>query len=337
MDVGFIGLGRMGSPMARNLAAAGFTLTVYDLRADVSRDFADAHGARAAGDVAEVFAAADLVVTMLPNGAIVRAAVTDGLAGNAGGTGLIADMSSSAPGDTAVLAKLVAGHGWDLVDAPVSGGVARAVTGELSILAGGSACAVDRCQPMFDVLGKQTFRVGAVGSGHTMKALNNVMSAAGLLLASETLLLGRKHGLEPEVMLSVLNASTGRNHATETKIAPFVPLRHLRIGFRARSHGQRPRHRPRAGTRGRIRRTWWVPRHQRVGAGEAPIANGRRPDGARPLARRARRYGAGGRTGNRNRKDHRELMTTPTYDLFIGGEWGQPPRGRCSTASTRTP
>lgn len=229
--VGFIGLGRMGMPMARNLAAADIALTVYDARADVSREFADTYGANAAADVAEVFTAADLVVTMLPNGSIVRAVVTEGLATHPGGSGLVVDMSSSAPSDTATLAKLVADHGWDLVDAPVSGGVARAETGELSILAGGSAAAVDRAQPVFDVLGKQTFRVGAVGSGHTMKALNNVMSAAGLLLASETLLLGRKHGLEPEVMLSVLNASTGRNHATETKIAPFVLSGSYASGF----------------------------------------------------------------------------------------------------------
>lgn len=222
MNVGFIGLGRMGTPMARNLAAADFALTVYDARADASSEFADIHGAKAASEVGEVFTSADLVITMLPNGAIVRAVVSEGMAADTGGRGLVVDMSSSAPSDTATLAKLVTGRGWELVDAPVSGGVARAETGDLSILAGGSAGAVDCCQPVFDVLGRETFRVGSVGCGHTMKALNNVMSAAGLLLASEALLVGRKHGLEPDVMLRVLNASTGRNHATETKIAPYV-------------------------------------------------------------------------------------------------------------------
>lgn len=223
--VGFIGLGNMGHPMARNLAAAGIDLVVFDLLPDVTSAFAAEHGARAATGLGEVFRSAEVVITMLPSGRAVRAAVIEGLAAvpsNAGTGRLLVDMSSSAPQETAELATILSGHGYAMVDAPVSGGVARAVTGELSILAGGDAASVDRCVPLFRVLGRETFRVGPVGSGHAMKALNNVMSAAGLLLAAETVLAGRKYGLTPEVMLDVLNASTGMNHATKTKIAQYV-------------------------------------------------------------------------------------------------------------------
>jgi len=131
-------------------------------------------------------------------------------------------MSSSAPHETESLAVIALQHGYGLVDAPVSGGVVRAESGDLSILAGGDSAAIDRCGPLFAVLGRETFQVGPVGAGHAMKALNNLMSGAGLLLAAETILAGRKYGLAPEVMLDVLNASTGMNHATKTKIAQFV-------------------------------------------------------------------------------------------------------------------
>jgi 3-hydroxyisobutyrate dehydrogenase len=221
--VGFVGLGHMGHPMARNLAAAGFPLTVFDLRGDVASGFAKEHGTRAAADLADLFEASDVVITMLPNGSAVREAVTAGLTGVSDGAGrLLVDMSSSAPHETRTLAAVALQHGYGLVDAPVSGGVVRAESGDLSILAGGDAAAVDRCEPLFAVMGRETFRVGPVGAGHAMKALNNVMSGAGLLLAAETILVGRKYGLTPEVMLDVLNASTGMNHATKTKIAQFV-------------------------------------------------------------------------------------------------------------------
>jgi 3-hydroxyisobutyrate dehydrogenase len=221
--VGFVGLGHMGHPMARNLAGAGFPLTVFDLRGDAASEFAKDNGARAADDLADLFRASDVVITMLPNGSAVRDAVTAGLAGAPEGAGrLLVDMSSSAPHETEALATVARRHGYGLVDAPVSGGVIRAESGDLSILAGGDAAAVDRCGPLFAAMGRETFRVGPVGAGHAMKALNNLMSGAGLLLAAETILAGRKYGLAPEVMLDVLNASTGMNHATKTKIAQYV-------------------------------------------------------------------------------------------------------------------
>ncbi|BCB90011.1 NAD(P)-dependent oxidoreductase [Phytohabitans suffuscus] len=221
--VGFVGLGHMGHPMARNLAAAGFDMVVFDLDRDACAGFAESHGATAGGDAGAVFRAADTVITMLPNGRAVRAVAEAGIAAVPEGRGrLIVDMSSSAPHETAELARTAAAHGYAVVDAPVSGGVGRAETGDLSILAGGAGADVDRCEPIFEVLGRETFRVGPVGAGHAMKALNNVMSAAGLLLAAETILVGRRYGLEPEVMLKVLNASTGMNHATQTKIAQYV-------------------------------------------------------------------------------------------------------------------
>lgn len=224
--VGFIGLGNMGSPMAGNLAAAGYGITVFDVRAETAEAFASEHGAEVAADLPGLFAASDIVIAMLPNGSIVRTAITAGLAGlpktSERHGRLIVDMSSSAPHETRSLNELVSGYGYGLVDAPVSGGVARAKTGELSILVGGEDADAALAAPLFEVLGSNVFRVGGVGAGHAMKAINNLMSAGGLLLTAEAVIMGAKSGLDPETVLRVLNASTGRTHATETKIAPYV-------------------------------------------------------------------------------------------------------------------
>ena len=224
--VGFVGLGNMGSPMAQNLRDAGFPLTVFDVRTQTATDFAADSDVQVAADLPALFAESDIVIAMLPNGAIVRSVISAGLDGmpkTAERHGrLIVDMSSSAPQETRSLHELVSAHGYGLVDAPVSGGVARAKTGELSILVGGAEDDAALAAPLFEVLGANVFHVGGVGAGHAMKAINNLMSAGGLLLTAEAMIMGAKSGLDPEVMLGVLNASTGRTHATETKIIPYV-------------------------------------------------------------------------------------------------------------------
>jgi 3-hydroxyisobutyrate dehydrogenase len=218
--IGFIGLGAMGRPMATRLASAGFELSIFDTSPVALAAFA----AAAARDAAEVGSRADIVVTMLPTGADVARAVLGGrgvLAGLAPG-GLIVDMSSSAPHETRALGTAVAAAGRRLVDAPVSGGVVRAGDGSLTIIAGGEAADVAECGPLFEALGTRTLHVGPLGAGHAAKALNNAVSAAGLVAALEALIAARAAGIEPAAMLAVLNASTGRNNATENKIAQQV-------------------------------------------------------------------------------------------------------------------
>lgn len=231
--IGFVGLGSMGRPMAARLRGADFALTVFDTRPDVVRDFVRDGGA-AAATLTDVARASDIVITMLPNGDIVRHVVLDGddnlVVAMSPGNVLI-DMSSSSPTGTQSLGQALAAHGIEMIDAPVSGGVPRAEAGTLSIMVGGKAVVIDRCRPVLQAMGERIFTTGALGSGHAMKALNNLVSAAGLIAAAEALLVGRRFGLEPHVMIDVLNASTGRNNSTENKFAQFVFSRRFASGF----------------------------------------------------------------------------------------------------------
>ena len=233
--VGFVGLGNMGWPMA-HLLAPHFELTVLDARTDVAESFVAEHGVAATTDLAEMGAAADAVITMLPTGDDVRAVALGGedggglAAGMAAGSVLI-DMSSSAPLGTRQLADDLRPHGVALVDAPVSGGVAGARAGSLAIMAGGAPGEVERCRPVLEPLGKAIYVMGGSGTGHAMKALNNYCSAAGLAAACEALLVGDRVGLDPAQMIDVLNASSGRNAATEGKVAQEILNRNFGLGF----------------------------------------------------------------------------------------------------------
>jgi 3-hydroxyisobutyrate dehydrogenase len=225
--VGFVGLGTMGAPMARRVAAAGQSLRLYDIDRDLTARLATELGAVAAPDPAALAEACEVVITMLPNAEIVHRAVlghgdgrglADGLAGGA----IIVDMSSSYPLATRALGAELAARGITLLDAPVSGGVRKAVDGMLAIMLGGDdEAAMARVEPLLAAMGK-TFRTGGLGSGHANKALNNYVSAAGLAAACEAVIVGRAFGLDPERMIDVINASTGRNNSTENKIKPFV-------------------------------------------------------------------------------------------------------------------
>ncbi len=224
--VGFVGLGNMGWPMARNLVDAGFELTVRDADRERQERFASEHGCAAAQAPAG-FGGVDAVITMLPNGKIVREVLLDwegGLgAALAPGT-VVVDMSSSEPMGTAE-------RGVALVDAPVSGGVKGADAGTLSIMIGGDAAAVARVRPLLEVLGGRLFDTGPLGCGHAMKALNNYAAAAGYSAAAEVLLIGARFGLDPTTMVDVLNASSGRNDTTERLLKSQVLTRTFSTGF----------------------------------------------------------------------------------------------------------
>src|SRR5947209_15052884 len=230
--VAFLGLGKMGLPMARRLHEAGAPVVGFDPLATARDAFAEVGGAvaPAARDAAQH---ADVLITMLPDGKAVRAALMDGepLVAHLAKGAVIIDMSSSAPVGTRELAEELAARGIDLIDAPVSGGVKRAIDGSLAIMAGGPAEIVARVRPLLEMMGKSIFATGAVGSGHAMKALNNYVSAAGLTAACEALQIGEKFGLDPVVMTDVLNASTGRNNSTEVKLKPFVIPKNYASGF----------------------------------------------------------------------------------------------------------
>jgi 3-hydroxyisobutyrate dehydrogenase len=232
--IGFVGLGNMGWPMAGNLHAAGFSLVVRDADAPRQATFAAEHpGALAAASPA-AFAAADIVVTMLPNGAIVADALVGWGIGAALRPGaLVVEMSSSDPSDTLRLAAELEPNGIRVVDAPVSGGVPRARTGELSLMVGGVDEDVARAQPVLTVLGDpaRQFRTGGLGTGHAMKALNNVIGAAAYCATAEALVIGKRFGLDPQTMIAIINASTGRSFVSELVFGPEVLTGRYGTGF----------------------------------------------------------------------------------------------------------
>jgi 3-hydroxyisobutyrate dehydrogenase len=155
-----------------------------------------------------------------------RPGLVDGLKRGA----VIVDMSSSFPLETQKLGRELAERGISLVDAPVSGGVPRAVSGTLAIMAGGDAMLIDRLEPMLKAMGT-IYRTGGLGSGHAMKALNNYVSAAGLIATSEALVIGERFGLSPKTMNQILNASSGRNNTTESKVERYMLNRAFNSGF----------------------------------------------------------------------------------------------------------
>jgi 3-hydroxyisobutyrate dehydrogenase len=231
--IGFVGLGQMGRPMARNLARAGFTLALADLDRVHTQALAAELQGETPASLRALGAACEAVVTMLPDGKTVRDAVLgeSGLAAGLARGAIVIDMSSSSPVGTRELGAALAERGVSLVDAPVSGGVGRAVDGSLAIMAGGDEAAIERVRPVLAALGKTIFLTGPLGSGHAMKALNNYVSAAGLVAAVEAVLAGSRFGLDPSTMVAILNASTGRNNSTENKLPQFVLPRDFSSGF----------------------------------------------------------------------------------------------------------
>lgn len=231
--IGFIGVGAMGRPMCQRLAAAGYGLVLFDLDASRLADAAAATGAVAAASPSAVAAASEVVITMLPTSHSVAGVLagSDGLlAGLRPGT-VVVEMSSGVPTETRALAERVAGRGGSLIDAPVSGGVPRARTGELAIMVGGEAATIDRVDPVLRAMGTSILRTGPVGSAHAMKALNNLVSAGGFLIGVEAMLIGQRFGLDPAVIVDVLNASTGMNNSTQRKFKQFVLSRRFDSGF----------------------------------------------------------------------------------------------------------
>jgi 3-hydroxyisobutyrate dehydrogenase len=229
-SVCFIGIGNMGWPMAACLQKAGFEVAVTDAVAGRAKEFVAQVGGTAITNLVASVKAADVVITMLPTSAHVAAVVEDIRSGLSAGKILI-DMSSGAPGVTQKIASDLESIGVIVVDAPVSGGVPRAVTGELAIITGGDAAALDRVDPVLRAMGTTIHRIGAVGAGQAMKALNNLVSAGGFLIAVEALAIGQQFGLDPALMTDVLNASTGMNNTTQKKLKQFVLSRKFDSGF----------------------------------------------------------------------------------------------------------
>jgi 3-hydroxyisobutyrate dehydrogenase len=233
-EVGFVGVGNMGWPMAANLVKAGFTVNVNDSRRETANNFVQSVGGFAPDSLRQLGEKSGVVVTMLPTSGIVSHVLADAedsvLAGLKPGS-LVIDMTSGEPSVTRRLAEKVAALGGTMIDAPVSGGVSRAKTGELSIMVGGTEADIARAMPVLKAMGTTITRCGDVGAGQAMKALNNLVSAGGFLIGIEALLVGKRFGLDPELMVDVLNASTGMTNSSQKKFKQFVLSRSFDSGF----------------------------------------------------------------------------------------------------------
>jgi len=232
--IGFVGLGNMGMPMARRLAAAGYQVCGFDASARVMASLDGGDGLSAAGGLTAV-AATGTVILMLPDSDVVeRVLIDDGLLAGMRPGSMIIDMSSSDPARTRELAERAAALGITLIDAPVSGGVAGALEGSLTIMVGGPEQAFLAARPVLEQLGSRVVHAGGSGAGHAVKALNNLMSAAHLLASSEALIAGRRFGLDPAVMLEIINGSSGRSGSTELKWPRYVLTESYNAGFPVR-------------------------------------------------------------------------------------------------------
>ena len=226
--VGFVGLGNMGIPMTRRLVAAGYQVRGFDTSAEATANFAGIGSSDAGGGVSAVAElgavgeGAAAVILMLPDSDIVERVLL----------GRLASEPEQGLGDSG--GGLLAAAGVALIDAPVSGGVAGARAGTLAVMVGGPAAAFDRFKPMLGAIGSRVVHAGGTGAGHAVKALNNLMSAANLLVASEALTAGRRFGLDPAVMLEIINGASGRSTATETKWPNFVLPEKYDSGFTIR-------------------------------------------------------------------------------------------------------
>lgn len=229
--LGFVGVGKMGGPMASRLLDAGHRLAVYDIREEAMAPLI-ARGAVKAASSREVSDAADIVFFSLPEPKDVQgeAIGREGVIAGARAK-ILVDLSTTGPRVIGLIAEALARKGIDVVDAPVSGGVAGASKGTLAVMASGAGQPMQRVTPLLKIFGK-LFVVGVKpGQGQVMKLANNLLSATSLAVTSEAIVMGVKAGLDPKLMIDVINSSTGRNSASETKFPISLLPRRFAYGF----------------------------------------------------------------------------------------------------------
>lgn len=229
--LGFVGTGKMGAPMAARLIDAGHVLTVYDIRDDAVAPLV-ARGAAKARSSCEVADRADIVFFSLPEPEDVRGEAI-GAQGVIKGecAKILVDLSTTGRPTTLVVAEALEQKQIAMIDAPVSGGVAGATKGTLAVMASGDPAALERVRPLLANFGR-LFVIGErPGMAQVMKLANNLLSATSLAVASEAVVMGMKAGLDPKLMIDVINAGTGRNSATETKFPEAILTRRFAYGF----------------------------------------------------------------------------------------------------------
>lgn len=231
--IGIIGIGKMGTPMSKNLVSAGYSVYGYDVKKE-NVEKIESDGIKAAESLREISEYSDVLITMLPSSDDVEFVILgqEGLGENLSKGKVIIDMSSSYPPRTKLLGDKLEKLGFGFLGAPVSGGVVGAENATLAIMPGGPKDLVDSCMPIFEVLGKNIVHAGeSVDSGHAIKCVNNFLSATNLVASMEAMSLSAKLGLDPEKTLSVINSGSGLNGATKDKWPRFLLPRDFNCGF----------------------------------------------------------------------------------------------------------
>ncbi|HTA69122.1 MAG TPA: 2-hydroxy-3-oxopropionate reductase [Bryobacteraceae bacterium] len=234
--IGFIGLGIMGRPMAKNLLKAGHQLIVHDVvRGSV--DEVVANGAARGASSSDVASKSEIVITMLPDGPDVEAAVLGpgGVLEGARKGGILVDMSSISPMVSQKIGAACAAKGVEFLDAPVSGGEPKAIDGTLAIMVGGEAGAFEKVKPILEKMGSSVLLTGPVGAGNVTKLANQIMVACNIAAMGEALVLATRAGLDPEVVFNAVKGGLAGSTVLNAK-APMVIGRNFKPGFRIRLH-----------------------------------------------------------------------------------------------------
>jgi 3-hydroxyisobutyrate dehydrogenase-like beta-hydroxyacid dehydrogenase len=229
--IGFVGIGRMGSPMAARLLDAGHELVVHDVQREATAPLA-ARGATVASSPAEVASSADIVLTSLPTPDIAKAVALgpDGIiAGNR--ARIMVDLSTTGPGAARQIAEGLRSKNITLVDSPVSGGIKGAVNGTLAVMVSCPKQTYEMVEPILKTFGRLFFAGEAPGVAQTAKLANNLMAAAAIVITSEAVAMGVKGGVNAKVLIDIINASTGRNSASQDKFPRAVLPGTFDFGF----------------------------------------------------------------------------------------------------------
>jgi len=234
--VGFIGLGIMGRPMAKNLLKAGFPIVAYDLNKDAVADLVKA-GALAASSSKEAAGEADVIITMLPDSPDVKEVILgkDGVLEGIKPGSVVIDMSSINPLVSQEIEKELRKKGVEMLDAPVSGGETGAIQGTLAIMVGGEEKVFKDCVDIFNAVGKNIVRVGGIGAGGFVKLVNQIIVAMNIAAVGEAFTLGAKAGLDPQVIHQAIRGGLAGSQVLETK-APMIFGRNFKPGFKIKLH-----------------------------------------------------------------------------------------------------
>lgn len=232
--IGFVGIGSMGTPMAKRVLGGGYPLTIFDIDRDKADRLAAEIQCRSAASLADLGSGADIVITMVQNGHIVREIMfgDGGVASTLRPGGILLDMSSADAMGTRAMGPKLAAQGIAMVDAPVSGGAWGAAAGTLSIMIGADdEAAFAAVEPVLKTMGDKLFRVGGLGTGHATKALNNMVAAISVVGCAEVYLMAREFGLDPARIFEIINVSTGQSWNSDMMANKRLPDPTQPLGF----------------------------------------------------------------------------------------------------------